>query len=393
MPRATNTRRRGTRRRACAFSVRDGVDDMRSLISIVSLSIVLAAAGPCRAGEGLAKTLERELQAIECPGALVAIAAGADAPQVFCLGVADVKSKSPMRRDFHMRIGSVTKPFVGTVVLQLRDEGKLSLDDMISRYVPGVPQGDKITLRQLGNHTSGLFNSIENRDFQSAIRAEPRRQWTAQEILAYAFSKPAYHAPGVKWHYSNTNTVLLGAAIEKVTGMSCAEAVRARVLARLGLANTAFAADASLPGPSPHGYRNGRETNWVGYGKIFYDVTGYSASWSGAAGNMYSTVDDLLKATKTLATGTLLGETSRQELHAWKATTQPNLQYGFCLANYRGWLGHFGDVPGFSCFVGYLPSEDTTLVVLANLSNVKDGSVPADRLRDVVIEHLKSRAH
>jgi len=362
---------------------------MRFVAFILTLIIGHAAWPAMNVAAGLADVLQNELDLMECPGALVGISIGPNAPQVFALGVADVKTRSPMRRDFHLRIGSVTKLFVGTLVLQLADDGKLSLDDPISKYVAGVPLGDKITLRQLGNHTSGLFNSIQNQDFQAAIRAEPARAWTSTEILTFAFAKPAYHAPGQKWRYSNTNIVLLGEVVEKVTGKPCAEAVRARVLVPLGLEHTGFTPSASLPDPSPSGYRNGRENNWVGYGKTFYDVTGYSASWTGAAGNMYSTVDDLLKATKSLATGTLLTEKSRKELHAQVPTTGRDLQYGFCLGNYRGWLGHFGDVPGFSCFIGYLPTGDTTLVVLTNLANNKDGTAPADRLRDVVIQHLE----
>jgi D-alanyl-D-alanine carboxypeptidase len=234
---------------------------------------------------------------------------------------------------------------------------------------------------------------LKTKDFQAAMRAQPTRQWPAQEILKYAFAKPAYfvpgQAPGKKWRYSNTNTVLLGEVIEAVTGKSYAETVKIRVLVPLELANTGFTPGDGLPEPWPSGFRNGRLGNWVGYGTTFYDVTGYSASWTGAAGNMYSTVDDLLKTGKRLATGALLSEKSREELHAWVPTSDVSLQYGFCLDNYGGWLGHFGDVPGFSCFVGYLPARDATLVVLTNLSNNKDGSAPAERLRDVAIKHLQ----
>lgn len=332
--------------------------------------------------------LREAIAEMECPGALVGVMVGSEPAQVYALGNADQESRSPMQRDCFMRIASVTKPFVGTAVLMLADEHILSIDDKIAKYVSGVPEGDKITLRQLANNTSGLFNSIENKDFQAAILASPKRTWSAEEILRFAFAKPAYHPPGTQWRYSNTNAVLLGEVIDKVSGMPHAKFIEQRICAPLKLQHTGFVQDALLPDPSPHGYRNGYETKWLGYGKTFYDVTGYSASWTGAAGNMYSTVDDLLKATKPLVTGALLGNESKRELMTWGPTGQPELDYGFCLGRYQNWQGHLGDVPGFSSFAGYLPARDTTIVVLANLSNCKDGTVPAARLRDIVINHL-----
>lgn len=356
---------------------------------IFCAAFVVARISSAHADDELAESLHAELLAMECPGAIVGIAVGDQAPQVFCLGVADVQTKSPMQRSFRMRIASVTKPFLGTAILLLVDEGKLELDDPISQFVPGVPAGDKINLRQLANNTSGIFNSIENKAFQAAIIADPQRDWPAREILAAAFAKPSYNAPGEAWRYSNTNAVLLGQVIEEVTGKPHAEFIKARILATLGLENTDFVDGPSLPSPSPSGYRNGYENKWLGYGQTFYDVTGYSAAWTGAAGNMYSTIDDLLKAAKPIATGSLLSDTSRDELHAWVETTIPDLQYGFCLGHYRGWQGHAGDVPGFASFLGYLPAHDATIVVLANLSNNKDGTSPAERLRDVVIQQME----
>jgi D-alanyl-D-alanine carboxypeptidase len=359
-----------------------------AVVALVCLGLAERAA----ADDELSAALEAEMAKMECPGALVGVRVGAQPAQVLALGVADIKTKAPIERDFHMRIGSVTKPFVGTAVLLLADEKKLAVEDTIAKYVDGVPQGDKITLVQLANHTSGLFNPIEDRDFQEAIMAAPERPWPGAEILKVALARPAYGPPGERWHYSNAGAVLLGEVIEKVTGMPYAEFVRQRVLAPLELTQTGFAEGPSLPKPAPSGYRNGREHRWIGYGRVFVDVTPYSAAWTGAAGNMYSTIDDLLRAAQPIATGKLLGEDSRRVLHAWVPTTTPGMQYGFCLVQDDGWLSHFGDVPGFAGFMGYLPAKDASLVVLTNLSNDKTGRSPAERLRDVVIERLDLKA-
>src|SRR5262245_61413212 len=123
--------------------------------SIVAFAAPIASA---RAADeqSLTAEMEHELAAMECPGAIVGIAVGSNTPEVYLLGVADVDTKKPMQRDFHMRIASVSKPFLGTAILLLADEGKLSLDDPVAKYVDGVPAGDKITIRQLANNTSGL---------------------------------------------------------------------------------------------------------------------------------------------------------------------------------------------------------------------------------------------
>lgn len=359
------------------------------VVSFAALIAFLASFSLAFAEEKLQQSLEAELSNMECPGALVGVQVGSSSPQVFVLGVADVKSKAAMRRDFHMRIASVTKPFLGNAVLLLADEGKLSVDDPISKYVDGVPAGDEITLRQLANNTSGIFNSIENKDFQAAIVAEPKRQWQEEEILRYSFAKPSYAEPGKGWRYSNTNAVLLGKVLEKVTGKPYATVIKERVIEPLKLAHTGFVEGAEPPNPVPSEYRNGYEDKWLGYGKTFYDVTGYSASWTGAAGNMYSTVDDLLAAAKPLLTGALLSDQSRGEFQKWVVTGYDDIEYGFCLGKRHDWIGHSGDVPGASAFLAYLPAKDAVIVVMSNLSNNKDGTIPAERLRDVVIEQLE----
>ncbi|MGE4103078.1 MAG: serine hydrolase domain-containing protein [Pirellulales bacterium] len=327
---------------------------------------------------------------MECPGALVGIFPRDGAAERYALGVADLDSKAPMTLDMHMRIASVTKMFLAAVVLQLVDEGKLALDDPIAKYVEGVPAGDRITLRQLGNNTSGLFNSIENKDFQRAIMAAPEKDWPLGEILDYAFAHDSYAEPGARWRYSNTNAVLLGMAIEKVTGESWAEAIDQRICRPLKLQHTGVPAKRGLlPDPHPSAYRNGYPDKVIGYGDTFYNVSNYSASWTGPAGEMYSTLDDLGRAIRPLVKGELISDAGREELSAWVETGRPNLEYGFCLGKIKGSAGHNGDVPGFNVAARYLDDLDCTVITMTNLSNNKDKTMPAEELADLVIEHLR----
>ena len=355
----------------------------------------LALKIPAAAEEGkasLRQKLDRRRVEMDCPGALVRLRQGNQPPQIYELGVADVNTMAPLRQDMHMRLASASKMFLGTTVLLLADDKKLSLDDPISKYVEGVPAGDKITLRQLGNNTSGLFNSIQNRDFQNAVMKEPGKMWSTADILRYAFAKPSYHTPGERFHYSNTNAVLLGMAVEKVTGKPYGEVIAERVLVPLGLKHTGVCTTAKLLDPSPSAYRHGYEDRVIGYGKIFYDVSNYSGGWTGPAGNMYSTLEDLTRACKPLATGQLLSEAGKTELHRWVDTQHDGVKYGFCMGERNGAIGHTGDLPGFQAVVFYQPANDTTLVVLTNLSNNKDGSMPAEELAEVVRKQLAAAA-
>lgn len=129
------------------------------------------------------------------PGAIVGVW-GPDGDYVKAFGVADKSTGAPMETDFYHRIGSVTKTFTVTGLLQLVDEDKVALDDPISKYVEGVPAGDQITLRQLARMQSGLPNYTANKDFQQALLSDPMRAFTPQELLGYAFTQPASFPPG-----------------------------------------------------------------------------------------------------------------------------------------------------------------------------------------------------
>ncbi|MCY0960079.1 serine hydrolase domain-containing protein [Streptomyces sp. H27-H5] len=275
-------------------------------------------------------------------------------------GVADKKTGTPMKSDLYTRIGSITKTFTITGVLQLVDAGKVGLDDPISRYVTGVPGGDSITLRQLAGMRSGLFNYTEDKAWLAQLRADPHRTYTPRGLLDIAFRQPPDFAPGTKWQYSNTNTVLLGMMIEKVSGQNLGDYLKEHVFTPLKLNDTSLPDDSAVPDPHAHGY-----TDFTPNGSVA-DATNWNPSWAWAAGGVISDLDDLHTWAPALADGTLLTKETQAERLKTRSVGVAGASYGLGILDFNGWLGHNGELPGYESIAAQLPAEDATLVVLVN---------------------------
>ncbi|MCY0923525.1 serine hydrolase [Streptomyces sp. H27-G5] len=275
-------------------------------------------------------------------------------------GVADKKTGTPMKSDLYTRIGSITKTFTITGVLQLVDAGKVGLDDPISRYVTGVPGGDSITLRQLAGMRSGLFNYTEDKAWLAQLRADPHRTYTPRGLLDIAFRHPPDFAPGTKWQYSNTNTVLLGMMIEKVSGQNLGDYLKEHVFTPLKLNDTSLPDDSAVPDPHAHGY-----TDFTPNGSVA-DATNWNPSWAWAAGGVISDLDDLHTWAPALADGTLLTKETQAERLKTRSVGVAGASYGLGILDFNGWLGHNGELPGYESIAAQLPAEDATLVVLVN---------------------------
>jgi D-alanyl-D-alanine carboxypeptidase len=177
-----------------------------------------SAAQPAERDVKLGETIPRGMQQASIPGAIVGVWQDGAAPYVRAFGVRDTASGEPMATNLYMRIGSLTKTFTVTAVLQLVDQGKLGLDDPIGKYVLGVPDGGAITIRQLAAMRSGLYNYTD--EVTPTLASAPQRQWRPEELLAISFRHPPRFPAGTEFDYSNTNTVLLGLVVEKVSGQS-----------------------------------------------------------------------------------------------------------------------------------------------------------------------------
>ncbi|MFB0843597.1 serine hydrolase domain-containing protein [Paenibacillus oleatilyticus] len=267
----------------------------------------------------------------------------------YATGTASFEVPRPVQPDFSFRIGSITKAFTAAVVLQLAEEKQLNLDDTVEKWLPGVVKGNgydgnKITIRQLLNHTSGIASYTDNDMRDITIPQNPFRYYTVDELIGLALAKPPVYAPGEGWNYSNTNTVLAGQIIQKATGDTYAEQIRKRFIEPLGMTET-FVMESShdIPGNHATGYNLDRS------GRL-YDLTEINQSWANAAGDMVSSVKDLTTFFSALLGGKLLNEEMMKQM----TTTVDSPLGKFGLGIYEGktpdgqsYWGHAGGTFGF----------------------------------------------
>lgn len=331
----------------------------------------------------LDNAVERVISEAGIPGAIIGIWSP-DGGYVRAFGVADKKTRAPMKTDFYSRIGSLTKTFTVTAVLLLAEQGLLRLDDPIAGYVEGVPGGDTVTLRQLARMQSGLPNYTANPDFVSTVFADPARAFTPTQLLEFAFSQPPIFAAGEGYDYSNTNAVLLGMVVQKVSGQPLADYIRDHITTPLGMAETSFPTDAAFPRPHAAGYTvqgpDDQETT----------ATDWNQSWAWAGGNMVSTLHDMRIWAPALARGTLLSPPMQQERLQMvnSAGTPAQHGYGLGVFNVAGWIGHNGSVPGYQTVSVYLPERDTALVVLINTDVAFRDAEPGTLLAEAITTEL-----
>lgn len=325
------------------------------------------------------------------PGALVLL----QTPQgtfTAAYGTTRIGTDSPPTAETHFRIASNTKTMTAAVILQLAAEGKLGLDDRISKYVAGVPNGDAITIAQLLEMRSGLYNYTDALELSATIDRDPGKVWTAKELLAIAFAHPPNFAPGAEYEYCNTNYVLLGLVAERLDGRSLARAMQARLFAPLGLRHTELPASTvrTMPEPYSHGYLYGSssvalaDTPYSAATKAAVragtlqptDYTNVNHSFAGAAGGVVSTADDLATWIRALVTGRVLdGAYQRRWLESLKPIdpSKPGGQrYGYGISE-LSWgsnqmLFHGGETVGFNSFIGHDPANRVTLIVWTNLT-------------------------
>lgn len=336
-------RQQGGRRRAVPVAVAMVVGALTA--GVLAPPAASAAARP--------DTVQRGLNALVhsdgFPAALASVRDRAGRTRSYIAGVGDLATGSKVPRDGQVRIGSNTKVFTAVVMLQLVGEGKIRLDAKVDTYLPGLVRGEgidgrHITVRQLLQQTSGLPNYTK-------YLGDDVRTYDPHELLDLALRHPADFSPGAKWEYSNTNYVLAGLIIQKVTGRPLAQEMDQRVIKRIGLRHTYFPApgDATIREPHPKGYYQDSA------GAPLRDVTETDPSWGWAAGQLISTNSDLNRFFTALLTGRLLPAAQLAQMRTTVPAGPPfaaGSRYGLGLVSTPlscggvSW-GHGGSFPGY----------------------------------------------
>ncbi|WJV45391.1 serine hydrolase domain-containing protein [Streptomyces flavofungini] len=295
-------------------------------------------------------------------------------------GLGDIERGTPRGERDHYRVGSITKTFVATVVLQLEAEGKLDLDDTVGSWLPGVVEGnghdgDRVTIRRLLNHSSGIYDVNADPEYARKIFSTDFLQhrydtWTPAQMIAMAMRHAPHNQPGEGVLYSKTNYLLAGLIIEKATGRPYGDEIRRRVINPLRLRGTRVPGTSpTLPRPSSRAY----DLLSGAPGGTLHDTTELNPSYAGAAGEMISNGADLNRFYTALLTGKLL---PKRQLDAMKTTIPvhpdvPRIRFGLGLVSYRlscgvtVW-GHTGSAPGSSSVAVTSADGRHTLAANAN---------------------------
>jgi D-alanyl-D-alanine carboxypeptidase len=313
---------------------------------------VLAAAMLC-SGTAMATPagqVQKQLDGLakEFPAALATTSEANGRSTAYTAGTAELDKRVPVPRNGQVRAGSNTKAFVAVVVMQLVAEGKVELDAPVTKYLPGAIKDDRITVRQLLNHTSGLANYTNHLGLENFENLQ-HRYFEPHELLAVGNQHPVTGQPGEKFKYSNTNYVLAGLIVQKVTGRPIAENVDRRIVQRLKLKDTYW------PNQGEQGIRGKHPRGYSLIKGVPTDVTEMDPSWGWAAGQIISSTKDLNTFYQALLKGDLVPAKELAEMRKTVPTVGemwPGAEYGLGLVSSpltcggKYW-GHGGDIHGY----------------------------------------------
>jgi D-alanyl-D-alanine carboxypeptidase len=284
------------------------------------------------------------------------------------------------------RIGSITKMFTATAIIQLAEDDVLTLDDPLALWLPEVaeqlPYGGQITLRHLLTHTSGLFNVVEHEAYYAdlftemvvdeaagAVTLDCVQRDPHDTLARYVYGKEAQFEPGAQWRYSNTNYTLLGMVIEAAADLPLAEAYRTHIYEPLGMASTFLDCYEEPVIDVVHGYTSS--------GDAMTDVTELHESVGWSAGGLVSTAPDLITFARGLFGGVLFDD---PESLVAMTTPAPGSSYGLGVMLQRGYMGHAGYIAGFRSVINYAPELDVVVVIVYN----HDAADPEQSLADMM---------
>ncbi|MFD5425079.1 serine hydrolase domain-containing protein [Streptomyces sp. NPDC127084] len=326
-----------------------------------------SASGQAREILGIA---ERTMEELDDNAVLLSVTK--DGEEIVTAGLGQSMTGVPATPAMHFRAGSVAIVYMGITLLQLVEEKKAGLDDPVSRWLPDAPHADEITLRMLGDSTSGLHDYVTDPEFVAALEAAPFRHWTPEQLLAYPEAHPLWYKPGTDWNYSHANFVLLGAALEKISGLPLDELLRQRVMGPLGLADTRNSFTPEIQPPVLHAFTEERGP--------YEESTFWNPSWTTAPGAVLTTgICDLVRSAEAVGTGELLSPAAfRTQLDpgtaglgggtkdcpasvCMKNTEAKHFGLGVLVLN--GWILTNPSFSGYAAVQAYLPAERLAIAV------------------------------
>jgi D-alanyl-D-alanine carboxypeptidase len=404
--------------------------NMKAKLKVLAVALITGTALGCVIGLSLSCTRQRAsaLKPIDqaalqtmvartarellIPGAVVLLRT----PQgefMISYGTTLLGATSPPSEDTHFRIASNTKTMTAAVIMLLAQEDNLSLDDPISKYVPSVPNGDNITIAQLLEMRSGLYNYTNDPIISKTIDTDPARVWTPDELLAIAFAHPPNFPPGKQYEYNNTNYALLGLVAEKVDGKPLAQVMHDRLFGPHNMQDTELPSSTvnTIREPYSHGYLYGSSSVAL-VGEPPYspevqaaaragtllpkDYTNVNHSNAAAAGGVISTADDLATWIKALVGGRVFNADYQRR---WFGSLQPEdpskphgQKYGYGIAQ-LSWgpntiYFHGGETPGYNSKISYDPTNQLTLIIWTNLTVSLDGQQTANTLFVKMLDYV-----
>jgi D-alanyl-D-alanine carboxypeptidase len=300
------------------------------------------------------------------PGVLIGVWDGSGGSYVHGFGDADLAAHRPLTAADHFRVGSNTKTFVISVLLQLVDEGKLRLNDPLSHFSLGVtiPNAEHITVAELCQMRSGLFEAFDSPEFDN-MKLEPDMKFDPRTIIGWAVEQKPYFAPGKGYRYSNTNYLILGLLIESITKEPVGEQIRKRLLEPFHLTQTSYPDTQAMPDPWAHGYSLGKDGTWE-------DVSNtIPVSLMGAAGEIISDMADMKRWVKLYVIGKTNGPATQDARLTCLSTGQGNLAFGLGIGCSAGWYGYTGGLPGYNTAGYYFPAGDITVIAWVTLQAEK----------------------
>ncbi|MFJ5775226.1 serine hydrolase domain-containing protein [Streptomyces sp. NPDC093094] len=316
-----------------------------------------------------------------------------DGRDVLTTALGESMTGVPADPAMHFRNGNIAISYLGTALLRLVDQGTVRLDDPVARWLPGLPDAERITLRMLASSTTGLHDYVKAPGFQRAVVANPFRRWTPEELVSISTSREPWYAPGTNWNYSHANFVLLGAALEKITGTRLDVLLRRQITGPLGLRETRNSFTPDIPAPVLHAFTADRGT--------YEESTFWNPSWTTAPGAVQTTdICDLARSASAIGSGELLSRSSYRELldpgtvglgHATAtcpaqvciAQTEAT-HYGMGVIVLGDWIAQHPLFFGYSASMDYLPSERLAIAV----STTQDPGAPGGHSAHTIAQRI-----